>query len=112
MAQKLTDVTEGGALHDPQHNVADLKKLIRDCARDMVEIKRERSELNERAGEIRQRLKDAGVQTAAFDFAVRVQQMEAEARNDYIDALRINFEALGVGESADMFAPMDETAAA
>lgn len=107
MAQKLKDVTEGGALHDPQHNVADLNKLIRECARDMAEIKKERSALNERAGDIRKRLKDAGVQTAAFDYAFRVQQMEAEARNEYIDALRINFEALGIGGSVDMFESME-----
>ncbi len=85
------------------HNVNDLKKVIRECAKEMGEIKGERAELNERAGEIRERLRNAGVQTKAFDFACKVREMEQEARDDYLDSLRINFDALGVGAQTEMF---------
>ena len=85
------------------HNVADLKKVIRDCATQMTKIKGERAELNERAGDIRERLREAGVQTQAFDFACRVQAMEQEARDEYLDSLRVNFDALGVGVQSEMF---------
>ena len=85
------------------HNVNDLKKVIRECAKEMGEIKGERAELNERAGEIRERLRNAGVQTKAFDFACKVREMEQEARDDYLDSLRINFDALGVGAQSEMF---------
>ena len=85
------------------HNVNDLKKVIRECAKEMAEIKSERSDLNERAGDIRKRLTEAGVQTKAFDFACKVQAMEQEARDDYLDSLRINFDALGVGAQSEMF---------
>ena len=85
------------------HNVADLKKVICECAHEMVEILGERKEINERAGDIRKRLTDAGVQTKAFDFAVKIQQMEQEARDDYLDSLRINFDALGIGAQSEMF---------
>lgn len=85
------------------HNVNDLKKVIRECAKAMGEIKSERAEINERAGDIRERLRNAGVQTKAFDFACKVQEMEQEARDDYLDSLRINFDALGAGAQSEMF---------
>ena len=84
------------------HNVGDLKKLIRECANEMSEIKSERAELNERAGDIRKRLIEAGVQTKAFDFACKIHDMEEEARAAYLDSLRINFDALGVGAQSEM----------
>ena len=85
------------------HNVGDLNKAIRECAASMNEIKTERKELNERAGDIRKRLTKLGVETKAFDFAVRLQGMEQEARANYLDSLRINFDALGIGAQSEMF---------
>lgn len=104
MAEPLKPNGSDSAINDPQHNVGNLHKLIRECASDMVEIKEARKDLNERAGEIRQRLKEAGVQTKAFDFAVRLREMEQEARDDYLDSLRVNFEALSIGQQGEMFA--------
>ena len=85
------------------HDVNDLKKVIRECAHQMLEIIGERKELNERAGDIRKRLTEAGVQTKAFDFAVRVREMEKEAQTDYLESLQINFEALSIGAQSEMF---------
>jgi hypothetical protein len=89
------------------HNVADLKKMIQDCAKSMIEIKGERKDLNERAGDIRQKLRDAGVQTAAFDYAVRLFEMEQEARGSYMDTLRLSMEALSVGEQGSLLAAFE-----
>ncbi len=94
------------------HNVANISKVIRECAGQMIQIKTERGKLNERAGDIRERLKDAGVQTQAFDLAVRLQDMEQQARDDYLDSLKLNFAALSIGATLDMFtadAPDPET---
>lgn len=96
---------EGTAAAD--HNVANINKVIRECAGEMTQIKKERGGLNERAGDIRERLTKAGVQTAAFDFALRVQDMEQEARDNYLESLRLNFDAMGIGMQGDMFAPME-----
>ena len=92
------------------HNVANINNVIRECASKMIQIKKERGGLNERAGDIRERLTKAGVQTKAFDFAIKLQDMEQEARESYLESLRLNFDALGVGMQGDIFAPMaDET---
>ena len=105
MAEKMkangAESAEGTS--NAKHNVANLDKVSKECAATMLQIKRERGDLNERAGDIRTRLKDAGVQTAAFDFALRVQDMEQEARDDYLDSLQVYFEALGIGGQLSMF---------
>lgn len=84
-------------------NVAGLRSLIAGCAAEMRDIIEERKALNERASEIRERLRDAGVQTAAFDYAMRMQRLEQEARDAYFDTLRVAFEALGIGEQGSLF---------
>lgn len=98
MAEKLTAESAGR-----DHNIADIMKLIKDCAASMVDIKARRKELNEEASDIRERLRDSGVQPKAFDFALKLFEMEAEARAEYIDSLRLNMEAMDVGEQGLLF---------
>lgn len=106
MAEPLTPNAEDVTKEKQEsqvHNIADLNKLIRNCANEMRDIKKQRQELNEIAKDIRKRLRDAGVTVAAFDYALRVADMEAEPRQEYVDQLRVNFEALGIGQQSDMF---------
>ena len=105
MAEKMkaTGAESAEGTTNAKHNIANLNKVIKECAAEMLQIKRERGDLNERAGDIRTRLKEAGVQTAAFDFALRVQDMEQEARDSYLDSLQVNFDALGIGGQLSMF---------
>lgn len=91
-----------------------IDKVIQDAAKQMLNIRARRRELNAEAGEIRKTLKDAGVQTRAFDFSVRLMEMEQEGRDEYIDNLRQNFAALGIGEQGALFpeaAPASEQVA-
>lgn len=85
------------------HNVGDLKKMIAGCAGQMNEIDDERKDLNERAGDIREKLRNSGVQVAAFNFARRLDKMDAEARGEYLDSLRINMESMGIGGQGTLF---------
>ena len=50
------------------------------------------------------------IETAAFEFAVRVQSMEGEAQGNYIDWLRVTFESLGIGSQGSLFPDADEAA--
>lgn len=95
-----------------QHNVKEINKVIRECATEMTRIKAARQELNEQAGDIRERLRDAGVEVSSFNFALRVRDMEDEARANYIDWLRVSFEALGVGAQGMLFPEDGQPAAA
>ncbi len=85
------------------HNVANLTKMIKDCAGEMIKIKGERRGLNERAGDIRTRLRDAGQAPQALDFAIRLLEMDDDGREAYLESLRLDFAALGIGGQGDMF---------
>ncbi len=105
----MTNAAEGV---NKDHNVADLNKLIAECRDGMIEINAERKELNGRAGDIRERLRNSGVQIAAFNFALKLHDMESEARNDYIDSLRLNMEAMSIGSQGLLFEESDAADAA
>lgn len=87
------------------HNIADVNKLIRECAKEMAEIKASRKSLNEQAGKIRERISNAGQQTKAFEFACKLAEMDIEARNEYMDSLKVANAALGIGEQLMMLPP-------
>lgn len=99
--KKSKTKSDGGANKD--HNVGDLKKLIAGCTQQMNGIDAERKELNERANDIREKLRNSGIQVAAFDFSRKLDKMETEARDDYLDSLRINMEAMGIGGQGTLF---------
>lgn len=98
MAEKLTSESA-----NKEHNVGDLKKLISDCTREMNGIDDERSELNERAGDIRTKLRDSGIQVEAFNFSRKLHKMDTEARDEYLDSLRLNMEGMGIGGQGTLF---------
>ena len=85
------------------HNSGDIDKLIQDSAVAMIAIVDQRKQLNDQASEIRKKLREAGVQTRAFEFAVRVHQMEDEARGSYVEWLKVGFSALGISQQGTLF---------
>lgn len=93
----------GGGTPTAKHNVAGVHKVIRECRAQMLQIIGQREALNAEAAEIRQRLRDNGVQTKAFDFSLKVVQMETEAQAEYLDSLRVNFDAMAIGGQGEMF---------
>lgn len=104
MAKSAKDDTPG-----TEHNSGNLKELIQQCAREIEGIRDERAELNERARDIRTRVDDAGISKPAFDYACRLYRMEQEARDSYMDSLKLCFDSLGIGGQGDMF-PEDQAA--
>lgn len=84
-------------------NIADTNKLVRECAKAMDEIDEARKDLNEQAGDIRERLRDAGLNVKAFNDIRELMALEEEVRNSYLDARRVYMEALGDGEQGNMF---------
>lgn len=86
------------------HNVKDLNKLVSESAREMLAINAQRSGLNVQASEIRKKLREAGIQTKAFDYALKISEMEAEGRDSYMDSLRLCWGGLQIGEQLDWLA--------
>jgi hypothetical protein len=95
----------GAAGTDPEHNMKARTQIINECARQMNTIKEKRSALNEEASEIRKRLKDAGIGLEAFDFAQKVEARSDDDRQAFLDDIREQFRARGLGFQSDMGFP-------
>ena len=86
------------------HNVQSRNAIITECAAAMAIIQADRKALNDRAGDIRTRLKDSLIHVPSFMAAMRIKEMgDDEARDAYLDGLRESFEALGIGGQLSMF---------
>ena len=78
-------------------------KIIQESAAGMKAINAERAELNERAGDIRERLRDAGIDVKSFMVALKLEEMESDDRATYLDNLREHMAALSIGEQGSLF---------
>ena len=78
-------------------------KIIQESAAGMKAINAERAELNERAGDIRERLRDAGIDVKSFMVALKLEAMESDDRATYLDNLREHMAALSIGEQGSLF---------
>lgn len=95
--QQPQDQSAAGAA--AEHNGKDRAIIIQECAMSMRRIQEERATLNEDAGGIRQRLKDANIDVKSFMASLRLADMEdAAARDTFMDGLREACAALGIGE--------------
>lgn len=83
--------------------LSNMRKMILDAANRLNQIDKERADLNEDASAIREELRNSGVQIEPFMFARRLWNQGQEARDEYLDNLRINFSAFGIGGQLDMF---------
>ena len=81
----------------PAETGSNLSALVAECAEEMVDIQEMRRSLNEKAAKIRERLDEAGVKPKAFDYALRLRDMEAEAKAEYMESLQNCFDALDIG---------------
>ncbi len=107
MADQLKAVDGGKADNPPapEHNSKERGKIIAECAVEMRSIIKVRKQCNDDAGDIRERLRDNGINVPSFQAALRLAEMEdGAARDTYIDGLKEAFTALGIGQQSEMFA--------
>jgi len=99
---KNADPEQTAAGQAAEHNAKDRAIIIQECAQSMRRIQDERATLNEDAGAIRERLKDAGIDAKSFMAALRLSDMkDGAARDTFLDGLREAASALGIGEQLD-----------
>ena len=75
--------------------------VIRECATEFDRIAEARKDLSKMASETRKRLGDIGVQSKSFEYALRLRNMEQEARNSYMEDLHTTYKALGIEGQLD-----------
>lgn len=90
-------------------NMSNRAEAIRSAIREITELEAARKTIGEQISEIKQaRIKgDLGMKIGDFNAALRLYQLEAEARDGFFDTLRETFSALGVGEQASFLDALD-----
>ena len=107
MANSLKNAAKelGAAGTAPETNMDAVHRVIDECAAGFRRITAERKELNEQAGDLRERLRDAGIDPKPFMAALRVADFEDQAaRNEYMTAYQITYERLATGGQMDWVA--------
>lgn len=85
------------------HDAGARRTIILGCTTEMKAIIAERVSLNERAGDIRQRLKDAGIDVKSWMVAIKLEEMGRDDRDAYLTNLAEHMSALGIGEQGNLF---------
>jgi len=95
-----------------QHIGGERKKIMRECHKTMNEIEAARKALSERAGEVRLRFKNGGMNFDSFMAARKLVNMaDTVARDDYIDGLQEGLNNLGVPTQLDFVDALERTEA-
>jgi hypothetical protein len=89
-------------------NSADLEKLIVQSATEMAEIDAQRKKLNGEAAEIREVLKDRGVDRDAFRDVYGYYKKRRHEKDGYDESHKICMDALNKADTADMFSFQDD----
>lgn len=85
------------------HNVGVRADVIRAACRDITALEAQRKKISEGIRSIKQtRIKgDLGMKIGDFNAALRLYQLEGDARAQLLATVRETFEALGCGEQLD-----------
>lgn len=84
-------------------SLTDKKRIIADAAREIVSLELERKGVGERISDVRGRIKSAGILQADFNAVLRLWKLEGDDRATSLDAIRICFEAMGIGAQGSLF---------
>ena len=91
-------------------NLTATKDVIRNAVPEIVNLKKQRKELNERIAAARERVNAAGVPKAALDHAIRMREMDPEVRQAFDEGVAIVRDTIGVSLSRSLFDMLDERA--
>lgn len=88
---------------DKVTNLSSTKKVLAECAAGFRRIDKQRADLNEEAGELRERCRNQGIDPKWLLTAIRVADMEVEDRAKADESYAIAREALGTGLQRSLF---------
>lgn len=88
-------------------NLTSTKKVLAQAAKDFRDIDKKRKELNDWAGEVRERCRDMGIDPKWLLTAIRVSDLEPEAREKADESYAIAREAIGLKFRMSLFEEME-----
>lgn len=104
MTDNVTDIADRAARETNNGaNATELKRIVAEADSELSSVEAQIEELKTQRKEIRARVKGAGMNLKEFDFSRKMRDLDAEDRTEKLDAIRLCFEALGVGEQGQLF---------
>jgi uncharacterized protein (UPF0335 family) len=88
-------------------NLTSTKKVIAEVAAGFRRIDKEREKLNEQSGELRERCRNVGIDPAWVKTAIRVSNMEPEAREKADESYAIARDSMGLSLRQSLFDDLD-----
>lgn len=88
---------------DSVTNLTETKDIIRNAVPRIVNLKRQRKELNAEIAAEREKVNGAGVSKQALDHAIRIKEMDPEDRQRFDESYAIARDAIGLPQSRSLF---------
>lgn len=93
---------------DQVTNVSESKDTVRNSVPRIVNLKKQRKEINAEIAAEREKVNAAGIPKAALDHAIRVLEMDPEVRTAFDEGVAIARDAVSVPMSRSLFDMLDE----
>lgn len=84
-------------------NLSETKDIIRNAVPRIVNLKKQRKELNAEIAAEREKVNGAGVSKAALDYAIRTKEMDPDDRQHFDESYAIARDAIGLPQSRSLF---------
>lgn len=89
-------------------NLSNAKEMVRQSVPNIINLKKDRTAINEQIAAIRANVEAAGVPKKALDHAIRVLDMDPQDRERFDEGYAIARDAVGLGMSRSLFDMLDE----
>lgn len=84
-------------------NLTETKDIIRNAVPRIVNLKKQRKELNAEIAAEREKVNGAGVSKQALDYAIRTKEMDPDDRQHFDESYAIARDAVGLPQSRSLF---------
>lgn len=89
-------------------NLSNAKEMVRQSVPKIINLKKDRTAINEEIASIRANVEAAGVPKKALDHAIRVLDMDPQDRERFDEGYAIARDAVGLSMSRSLFDMLDE----
>lgn len=93
---------------DSVTNISDSKNTIRNSVPRIVNLRKQRKEINAEIQAEREKVNATGIPKAALDHAIRVMEMDPDVRQNFDEGVAIARDAIAVPMSRSLFDMLDE----
>jgi hypothetical protein len=110
MAKRLGAAKKAAKTKDQPRitNITATRKVVETAAKEVARLRAERSRVNDQIKAARSQVRAAGVPQAAFDLALKMQELDGVQREAFDEGFIVTREAIGLRIQPDLFGRVDD----